>query len=297
MAKLSQGGCRLLRVTGGEPLLREDLVEALRFARASFEEVVLQTNGTLLNQRIADELVEVVDRVEVAVDGSTPRIHEAIRGAAAFEKTVAGIKHLQRAGIRTIINRVLTRFSVDDGPNMEALAHSLGADLRSDMYLAIGRGREARQRLAVPPEQLACARDGEVSQTGSEQDRADQLRMLSATRVRERCGAITEKISISPHGKVYPCELLRGPEFAVGSIRDSRSLSALLKINNPVVQAILTRTVEAVTKCSACDVRYFCDGLCMAEAHSHTGSIWGIDPNCPVKKAQLGMLLGGETGS
>ncbi len=294
--KLSQGGCKLLRVTGGEPLLREDLVGMLRLARDLFEVVVLQTNGTLLNQRIADELVGIVDRVEIALDGSTPYIHEAIRGVGTFERTVAGIGYLQRAGIRTIINRVLTRFSIDDGPKMEDLARSLGAELRSDMYLAIGRGREARQHLAVPPEQLACVRGGEASRTSDEQDRASDLRGVSAARVRERCGAITEKISVSPHGKVYPCELLRGPEFAIGSIRDATSLSVLLRIRNPIVETILTRTIERVAECSTCDVRYFCDGLCMAEAHSYTGSIWGVDPNCPVKKAQLRTLLWGETG-
>jgi len=296
LTRLSAGGCTTLVATGGEPLLRGDLFEILRLARACFRRVVLQTNGTLVDPARARALAPLVDLVRVALDGSRPGIHDVLRGKGSFAKTLQGIRWLRAAGVKVLIDHTLTKLSAHDTARMSALAEALGAELSVGCYRVIGRGAQAREQLLVPYGDLcrpAAEEPPEAMLPVDQEQGAPQPGELPG-RVRSRCPAITGRISISPHGKVYPCEFLRGPAFAIGNLLTAESLAAVLRPDNPVISAVLSRTVEKVPGCKECEVRYFCDGLCMAEARANSGSIWHMDPYCPVKKAQMRKLLWGE---
>lgn len=299
--KLSAGGCRKLCITGGEPLLRPELIKVLAYAREIFETITLQTNGTLINQEKAKGMTGFVDIVRVALDGSSPEIHDPIRGSGSHKAAIKGIQNLIEAGIPVTIDHTLSKLSLNDTKNMQALAKSLGANLLVGCYRVLGRGEQAKETMMLPYASLACSSSDDVNAAlreglASESDETVPPTTPAPFTVRERCSAITKKVSVSCHGQVYPCEFLRGSEFAIGSIVDSNSLADLLSRENPVVRTILSRTVDAVPGCKDCDVRYFCDGLCMAEAYANSGSIWHKDPYCIVKKAELNRRVWADLG-
>lgn len=292
LRKLSSGGCRKLCVTGGEPLLRPELFKILTYARERFQRITLQTNGTLINQESAKKMTGLVDLARVALDGSSPEIHDVIRGDGGFEATIKGIKNLVDAGIPVTIDHTLSKLSLNDTKNMQALAKSLGTDLILGCYRLLGRGEQAKELMMLPHASLACTSSDEVSAAlheglGGPSGEDSMPGTPAPFTVRGRCHAITGKVSVSCHGKVYPCEFLRGPEFDIGSLVEAGSLSKLLSGENSVVKTVLSRTVDTVPGCKKCDVRYFCDGLCMAESYAHSGSIWHKDPYCIVKKSEL----------
>lgn len=93
---LAAAGTVRLSLTGGEPLLREDLPEIIRRAVGHGMIVGLNTNGMLLDER--PEVLAEVQRVTMSLDG--PReIHDAIRGEGAFDKVLQGAEIVRRRGI------------------------------------------------------------------------------------------------------------------------------------------------------------------------------------------------------
>ncbi len=101
LTQLREMGLIGVAFTGGEPLLRRDLVEIIRQCSAlRFEEINLQTNGVLLTTDRAEELLDAgVTTVQISLDGME-RLHDEIRGVkGAFKKAISGLEllsHLKR---------------------------------------------------------------------------------------------------------------------------------------------------------------------------------------------------------
>ncbi|HYG68640.1 MAG TPA: GTP 3',8-cyclase MoaA [Anaeromyxobacteraceae bacterium] len=113
VAVFARLGVRRVRLTGGEPTLRRDLLEIVRDVRATsgIEEVALTTNGLFLD-RMAGPLAEAgVSRLNISLDTLDPEKLQRISGrAAALEHIVAGIGAASRAGFASVkLNVVVMR--------------------------------------------------------------------------------------------------------------------------------------------------------------------------------------------
>ncbi|MHB0998485.1 MAG: radical SAM protein [Armatimonadota bacterium] len=294
LAKLERAGCAALRITGGEPFLRSDLIDILGYARPRFEHILLQTNGTLIDDVKAGKLVGLTNDVRIPLDGPTADIHDQLRGKGCFDAAMNGIRCLQKAGVAVSIFHTLTKLSYSDIQCMIDLSQSLNTRMVTGFYSLVGRGEKAKDKLLIEHD-MFC--DPDITCGNYDMDVCNNVSNTSPyvyNRTRSRCSAITDRISISPHGTVYPCEFMRNPEFALGSILESDSLTEMLNSDNQVIKTLLSRTVDNVSSCKECNVRYFCNGLCMAEAYAHSGSIWNNDPYCIVKKIELSQALWGN---
>jgi cyclic pyranopterin phosphate synthase len=107
-------GVRKIRLTGGEPLVRKDLmglIERLsRFVRqGALDELTLTTNGTQLERHAADLARFGVKRVNVSLDSLRPDVYARITRGGSLEDVVRGIDAATAAGIRVKINSVALR--------------------------------------------------------------------------------------------------------------------------------------------------------------------------------------------
>jgi cyclic pyranopterin phosphate synthase len=111
-------GIRRVRLTGGEPTLRPDLLEVVRDVRATpgIEEVALTTNGQLLGALAAPLLAAGVSRLNVSLDTLDPTKLRRMSGrAAALDRIVAGIDAALRAGFASVkLNVVVVRGANED---------------------------------------------------------------------------------------------------------------------------------------------------------------------------------------
>lgn len=160
-------GVRKLRITGGEPLVRRDLMSLFRtlsrhLASGALQELTLTTNGTLLD-RYATELADCgVRRVNVSVDSLDPDRFRAITRRGDLSQVLRGIDAAQRAGLKVKINAVaLMGVNEDELAPMMEWAHGRGMDMtlievmpmgdieigRIDQYLPLSvvRGRLAER--------------------------------------------------------------------------------------------------------------------------------------------------------
>ena len=128
MKQIYYSGAVGVAFEGGEPLLREDLVDILAFSRSLPLHTSLITNGTLLESRI-DEMAPYINGVVyVSLDG-LEKTHDAIRGVdGSFRKAVRGICAANEK-VAVTINTTVMAENVDEIENMVELAKELGTKI------------------------------------------------------------------------------------------------------------------------------------------------------------------------
>jgi GTP 3',8-cyclase len=183
-------GVRKLRLTGGEPLVRKNVMSLIRslsrhLDSGDLDELTLTTNGSQLS-RFAGELAEAgVKRINVSVDTLDPAKFRQITRWGELDKVKAGIAAAQAAGLKIKINAVaLKGVNEDEIDDLIVWTHGQGMDLtlietmplgeievdRTDQYLPLSLVRkrlEARWTLDdIPYKTGGPARYVEIAETG-----------------------------------------------------------------------------------------------------------------------------------
>ncbi len=114
----------ILILTGGEPLYRDDIFDIARYAAGRGLRVALATNGTLVNEKVAEQIKESgIKRVSISLDGANPQTHDTFRMIpGSFESAFNGIKNLQKEGIEVQINTTIARHNEDEVKDILDLA-------------------------------------------------------------------------------------------------------------------------------------------------------------------------------
>ncbi len=183
-------GVRKLRLTGGEPLVRKNILGLIRslsrhLDRGDLDELTLTTNGSQL-ARFADELAgSGIRRINVSVDTLDPEKFRAVTRWGELDKVLAGIAAARAAGIHVKINAValrgvnehafdeMIRWSHGEGMDLTLIETmplgEVGAD-RTDQYLPLSQVRrdlETRWTLRdIPYKTGGPARYVEIAETG-----------------------------------------------------------------------------------------------------------------------------------
>lgn len=149
----------MMILTGGEPLMRDDIFDVAHYATQQGCRVVLATCGHLLTEEVTQKLkVAGVMAISLSLDAATATAHDAFRGiGGAYEKTVAAVDHLKTAGIPFQINTTVSKLNVDELPQILDKAIDLGAATMDFFFLVpMGRGSEIAG-LALEPDERARA--------------------------------------------------------------------------------------------------------------------------------------------
>ena len=154
-------GVRKLRITGGEPLVRKNIMwlfEALsrHLKSGALDELTLTTNGSQL-PRFAKQLKECgVKRVNVSLDTLVPEKFKEITRWGNFDQVMAGIDAAREAGLHVKINAVaLKGVNEHEYDEMIRWAHGLGMDLTLIEAMPMGEIDEDRTHQYLPGNPLA----------------------------------------------------------------------------------------------------------------------------------------------
>jgi len=183
-------GTRKLRITGGEPLVRRDILKLFRslsrhLESGALDDLTLTTNGSQLARHAAELADCGVRRVNVSLDTLDPAKFRAVTRWGALDKVLAGLEAADRAGLQVKINTVaLKGFNDGEAVSLIEWAHGRGYDLtfievmplgavekeRFDQYLPLTELRAALQdRFTLAPSLWATggpARYFDVQETG-----------------------------------------------------------------------------------------------------------------------------------
>lgn len=137
-------------LSGGEPLVRQDVFEIAKYGSQKGFRMCLATNGTLVNDEVCGKIKESgLKIVSLSLDGSTDKVHDDFRKQeGAFTGTINATKLFRKHGIEFIINSSFSKRNQEDIPKVYKLAKELGATAwYMFMIVPTGRGEEIMSEL------------------------------------------------------------------------------------------------------------------------------------------------------
>lgn len=288
MDQLKKAKVFTLSFSGGEPLLRDDLYELLKYATKSFV-VDVASNGLLLDMEAAQKLKSAgASFVQLSFDGLEDA-HDYLRGRkGAFNKLMEAIDNLKKAGLRFGVTSVIYRKNVHQIKEMIELAEKLGSfTIRFYRLIYTGRGKDLSS-LDLTPSEYKKALEDIYSYKGKIQAVADEaFGFLLHGRENPHqwvgCQAGRTIAGIKANGQVVPCPMFDDPVFYCGKVPDEEF--GHIWENSPVLARF--RSLDNIHgKCHTCQYLYQCGGGCRAAVFAKTGDLYASDYKCFVEEIQ-----------
>ena len=269
--QISEVSRPLLILSGGEPLLRKDIFELVRYGTEKGLKMGLGSNGSLIDDIAAKKLKEAgIKTVSISLDSSIPERHDEFRGVSgSWEKAVSAIKALRDNDVLVQVNTTVTQDNFDEIDEIMSLAEKLGvenfhlfflvptgrgakiADISPAMYEGMIKttfAKTAKHRLNVRP---SCAPQFMRIAKDVGLDMRQWIR---------GCIAGLYYCRVYPNGEITPCPYL---PIKLGNIRE-KSFKEIWRTSE-VFKAL--RDFNALKgKCGVCDYRSLCGG-CRARAY------------------------------
>jgi radical SAM protein with 4Fe4S-binding SPASM domain len=280
----------MLILTGGEPMMRRDIVGLAAHASSKGLLVVMGSNGMLLTPSTVRKLKKAgVAGVGISLDSVKLERHDRFRGVSgAWEGAVRGIRTCVELGLPVLLQMTVLPWNFDEITDMMEFANSQGVT-GFTLYFLVCTGRG--ERLSdITPQQY----DDALATLVEAQPRypnmmvrarcAPQISRLASQREsgligNAGCLAGRQYCRVTPEGNVTPCPYL--PPVA-GSIRQ-RSFGDIWQ-SADVLQQL--RTQQPSGRCGRCDHQALCGG-CRARAFSLAGELFGEDPWCAYQPLDL----------
>jgi AdoMet-dependent heme synthase len=280
-------------LTGGEPLLRRDILEIVARASERGLWVVVGTNGVRITENVARRLSEAGARgLSLSLDALDPDRHDRFRKVrGAWRNTVEGAEILGRCGLPFIVQTTAGAHNLGELEAIADFAHDRLAARVWNLYFLVPTGRGQFVSDLTPAqydEVLASLYQIQKKYSGRMLVNAKCAphyikTVLEAGDVDARiriysggaggCPAGTHYRGIRPNGDVTPCPYL--PVFA-GNLRHA-PLSDLW--NSSELFNDIRRRSELGGRCGACEMNAHCGG-CRARAYGMTGDLMAEDPLC-----------------
>ena len=140
-----QVGNPIIIFTGGDPMMRADVYELIRYATDKGLRCVMSPNGTLITPDTARQMRESgVQRCSISIDGPDAESHDEFRGVqGAFDASMRGIQYLKDAGIEFQVNTTVTRANLGSFKKIFDLCERIGA-VAWHIFLLVPTGRAAQ---------------------------------------------------------------------------------------------------------------------------------------------------------
>lgn len=246
-------GVRKIRLTGGEPLVRKNIMHLVRAMGArvktgDLEELTLTTNGSQL-ARFAEELAEAgVRRINVSVDTLDPDKFRAITRWGELPRVLEGINAAQKAGLRIKINAVaLKGFNDAEISDMLRWAHGRDMDMTVIETMPMGEIDEDRTDRYLPLSELRATLEEQFTLSDIPYKTGGPARYVEVRETGGRLGFITPMT----HNFCESCNRVRltctGTLYMCLGQNDAADLRAALRASDD--QAVLAAAIdEAISR-------------------------------------------------
>lgn len=285
---------RRITLTGGEPLIHPRFRELVQRCREAAVEISVLTNGVAVDSGWAGFLADNADSVQVSLDGSTPEIHDRIRGTGSFARSCAAIERLRAAGVRELAT------------STTIMGHNVH-DLMDILVLTERLGVSAAHFKPVCHVGSAAAHWSWISIEGVREAVAEFFRQVVRIRLERRlsvnavCDLGGVVIPVAPRaldqgghpscdvgralyilgdGTISACSFLP-PEYArLGNIATDSLEAVMCSEQMANACRIVQERKAAAPACRVCPWRGICQGGCAGRAWDVSGSRLGTDEFC-----------------
>ncbi|HQR03497.1 MAG: heme d1 biosynthesis radical SAM protein NirJ [Proteobacteria bacterium] len=303
----------VLILSGGEPLLRPDIFEIARRAKAMGFYTSLSSNGTLIDRHNIDAIDAVgFDYVGVSLDGVGATHDRFRRKEGAFAASLAGLRLCRERGIKVGVRYTMTEENAADLPALLELVEREGIDKFYFSHLNYaGRGNVNRKtdahhittRRAMDllfDTSWEHHRQGRRREfvTGNQDADGPYLLQWVAARFPERVDHIRAKLlqwggnatgvnvaNIDNLGAVHPDTMWW--DVSLGNVRE-RPFSAIWSDpENPLLRELRRHPRQVSGRCGTCAYLPICNGSSRVRAAQGLGNRWGEDPACYLSEEEI----------
>jgi radical SAM protein with 4Fe4S-binding SPASM domain len=282
---------RMIVITGGEPLVREDIFELVEYAGKLGFRIVFSTNGTLLTPDMARDLVKLgVVNFSISLDGHTRECHEAIRRKpGCFQGAIEGIRAAARTGVCLQVNFTAMKQNLAELPGVIDLAESFKADIVM-VFQTVPPRREGDMLELDAEEQVRLIRTIAEKQKKSRalimpvccpeywpwliENRRFSFGHSIQSKAFSGCGAGWGFSYIRFDGEVWPCNFI---PLSAGNVREESF--ADIWNNSTLLQGFRGQARRLKGACGECRHQSICGG-CRGRAFAHTNDFYAADPLC-----------------
>ena len=312
---LSDFGVPVILFSGGEPLMRPDLVDLASYAVKKGIRAVISTNGTLITADRAMELRDIgLSYVGVSLDGIGD-VHDRFRGKeGAFYDTLRGIDNCQKAGLKVGLRFTMNRLNVAEISKIFDLLeekdipracfyHLVYAGRGSDMVkqdltheetrktvdLIMDRTRDLHER-GKPKEVLTVDNHADGPYLYLRVLREDPVRakeVLSLLEMNEGNSSGRGIGCVSWDGNVYADQFWR--HYSFGNVRERPFSEIWMDTSDPLMAKLKDRKRYVKGRCARCRWLDICAGNFRVRAEAVTGDVWAEDPACYLTDEEIGI--------
>jgi radical SAM protein with 4Fe4S-binding SPASM domain len=268
--ELVEMGCFWILYTGGEIFARKDFLEIYTYAKKKGFLITLFTNGTIINEQIADYLAEWPPfAIEITLYGRTRETYEALTMIpGSYDRCLRGVRLLKERGLPLKLKTVATSINKHEVVAMRQFAEEeLGVEFKFDAQIN-PRIDCSQSPLAVrlTPEEVV-ALDMNAPQGVAEYSKlAEQIQKPSAWGEVDTvyyCGGGHSSFAINPNGEMTICIISQQERFEVRQ-------SGLKLAWEHSLREVRSRKRTRLTKCVNCRIQSFC-GMCPANGEMESG--------------------------
>lgn len=286
----------LLILTGGEPLLRPDILEISKYASDTGFLVVMGTNGVLLNDDVVEKMHQNgVTGAGLSIDSIQPTNHDKFRGMeGAWKATLNGVEALKRAKLDFLVQTSVTQWNYDEIPQIVEYAYQLGAKVLNLYFLVrTGRGKTVMditptqyEKMLETMFQLQAQYSGKMLIAAKcaphykrviYEQQSDSAFLQGYPSGTCPCGIYYCRIS--PEGELTPCPYL---PVSVGNLKEESF--AKLWNDSEIFHDLRDRN-RLEGKCGICEFKEVCGG-CRARAYATTDNYLAADESCEYQPGQ-----------
>ena len=277
-------GTEMIILTGGEPLLRKDIYDIAKYASQQGIWVVMGTNGVLINDNVAQKMVECgVRGVGISIDSIDPEKHNRFRGGPnSWEYSVRALEICKDHGLDVLVQTTIMEMNYDEIPLLIEFAKEKGA-WSFNLYFLVQTGRGQLMNDLTPQK----SEDMLSYLTGVQDQFRPMLIRSKCTPHFKRiayqngfgglesggCMAGTEYCRIMPEGDVTPCPYMT---VVAGNVRE-QSFTEIW--NHSEVFQNLRNLNQLKGRCGDCEFNELCGG-CRCRAYAAHGDYLQEDPAC-----------------
>jgi len=312
---LADFGVPALLFSGGEPLLRNDILELASWASKLGIRAVFSTNGTLIKDGLAERIVEVgLAEVGISIDGLGP-INDRFRGhKGAFEAALQGIRRLVALGQRVSLRLTITKHNFGEIPAIFDLVERENID-RICFYHLTYAGRasnmkdedlSAQQTRAVVDlifdRTLDLHRRGLNKEVLTVDNHADSVYLYFRVKRDQpsKADAVLELLrrnggnnsgirigAVDNMGNVHPDQFWW--HYSLGNVRQRKFSDIWTDTSDPLLQGLRNRKPLFKGRCGKCQYLDLCNGNLRVRAEAVYGDIWADDPACYLTDKEIGL--------
>jgi len=312
---LADFGVPVLLLSGGEPLLREDIFELASFAREQGLRLALSTNGTLITETVARRLKDLsFAEVGISLDG-TNQLNDRFRGKnGAYQAALIGIRHCVAEGLRVSLRLTMTRYNYREIPVIFQLAADEAINRICFYHLVYsGRAEDIRDKDLSHSETRAvldtiCEHTLDLYQRGLPKEvltvgnHADGIYLYLKLKQREpaRAAKALELLktnggnnsgimisAVDDLGNVHPDQFWW--HYSLGNIHQRKFGDLWQDTSEPLLGELRNRKEHLKGRCRCCGYLELCNGNLRQRAEALFNDVWAADPACYLSDEEIGL--------